>query len=95
MTKEELIEILREIEFHHRSLRRIHRDTNCLFCFGIIDQIHIDSSRFNEVVSILQPTVTYNPNWSKRYPNTTEAYFFMELNDHKYKLFALLPKEVK
>ena len=95
MTKEELIEILREIEFHHRSLRRILRDTNCLFCFGIIDQIHIDSDRFNEVVSILQPTVTYNPNWSENYPDTTEAYFYMDLNDHKYKLFALFEKEDK
>ena len=93
MTKEELIEILREIEFHHRSLRRIHRDTNLLFCFGIIDEIHIDSSRFNEVVSILQPNVTYNPNWSKNYPNVTEAYFYMNLNDHETKIYALFEKE--
>ena len=94
MTKEELIDALREIEFHYRSLRRIRKETtHDMFCFGILDEIQIFPDRFNEVVSILQPTVTYNPNWSKNYPETMEAYFYMELNDHKYKLFALLPKE--
>lgn len=95
MTKEELISYLREIEFHYRSLRRIKKETADMFCFGILDEFQIYPGRFNEVVSILQPTVTYNPKWSKNYPGVTEAYFYMELNDHKYKLFALLAKEDK
>ena len=95
MTKEEIIDELREIEFHFRSLTRINKDNH--YGFGNIgnNEIHLARKYFHKVVEILQPTVVFNPNWCDRYPNTTETYFYMYLNDHKYKIFTLLDKEIK
>lgn len=93
MTKEEIIDELREIEFHFRSLSRINKDNH--YGFGNVgtNEIHLERKYFYKVVEILQPTTTFNPNWCDRYPWYTEAYFNIELNDHKYKIFALLLKE--
>lgn len=96
MTKEELFNYLREVEFYFRSLRRVDKETD-MFCFGLVhsNEIHLNSSKFYQIVDILQPTVTFNPNWDNRHPHRLEAYFYVELNGYKYKLFALLDKEIK
>ena len=56
------------------------------------NEIHLYDKNFLEVADKLGAVITFNPNWCERYPNTLEAYFYMELNGKKYKLFSLMKK---
>ena len=54
-------------------------------------EIHIQKG-LDEIAFYLQATVIYNPNWSKRYPDTGEAYFYYK----GCRIFTLwIKKEVK
>ena len=73
---------------------RLYKESDGLFCIGndTEREIHISSTRWNEVVDAMQPVVTYDPNWDERFPKIM-AYFYVELSGNKYKVFTLLNKE--
>lgn len=98
MTKEEILEVLKDVAYHLRVLNRIECDTD-FFCFGSLrtsaNEIQLYYTHFYEIVHALQATVHFNPNWTKRYPDQMEAYFYLKLDGINYKFFALLNKENK
>lgn len=92
MSKEKMKGILEKIAQAQENVIDVYKETNGLFC-GYSDsyKIHISQDRWDEVINAIQPVVTYNPNWDKRF-NNVEAYFYMDLCGKKYKVFALLDK---
>lgn len=93
MSKEEMKGILEEIAQAQENICQLYVKTDGLFC-NYTDgcKIHIANDRWDEVVNVIQPVVTYNPNWDERYAEI-EAYFYLDLCGKKYKLFTLLDKE--
>lgn len=60
-------------------------------------EIFLTEKGFDKAVEILQPVVTFDPNWgtTDTLKNRMEAYFFFEIMGEKYKVFCLKDKEVK
>ena len=59
------------------------------------NKIHLSSSLFEHVADVMQATITYNPNWSEKYPDDIEAYFYFEAYGIEWRVFALMDKEVE
>lgn len=97
MSKEEILDVLREAVYHLIALRDIESKTD-FFCFGSLltrNEVQLYYKHFYEIVHALQVTVHFNPNWSDKHPNTMEAYFYLNLDGKNYKFLVLLAKENK
>lgn len=94
MSKEEMKGILEEIAQAEENICQLYEKTDGLFCnYSDGCRIHISENRWNDVINAIQPVVTYNPNWDKRF-NLIRAYFYMDLCGKKYEVFTLLEMEV-
>ena len=90
MTKKEIITALKKAAEHQKALADLDRATD-LFCYVGMERptIQIASQHWNEVVEALDANVKYNTEYTRTHD---EAYFFMNLNRRKYKLFTVLNK---
>lgn len=90
MTKEKAIEFLTRRAVQIEDAMRLDEESGGIFC-GIPTQGEIQIYKhFEELINLLQPVVTYDPNWRCSSGKHTEASFTIELNGKKYKIFTLL-----
>ena len=97
LTKERIDALFTEYVLHIKQAAVLEQKCEMFVGLNVENVIFMREKAFDKVVEILQPVVTYDPNWGNTdiTANSMEAYFFYEIAGEKYKVFCLKDKEVR
>ena len=72
---------------------KLDKEAGGIFCeLGRTNEIHLTEKGFRDISEALQPTITFDPNWSSSFPDTLEGHFTVEIFEKKWYVFALMKK---